>query len=174
MRKLQPREMDRLSAAEYRQSEKQPFVFLLDNVRSALNAGSVFRTADAFRFSGVYLSGITAKPPHRDILKTALGATESVPWQYFDSAVEAARHLKKSGYRIISVEQTTTSIPLQDFRVPGPVAFVLGNEVNGICESVIAMSDAAVIIPQAGTKHSLNVAVCAGIVAWDQAVKLGK
>jgi tRNA G18 (ribose-2'-O)-methylase SpoU len=171
MRKLRPEELDRLSADAFARSEKNPFVFVLDNVRSALNVGSVFRTADAFRMAGLYLCGISACPPHREIQKTALGATATVPWRYFEKSTDALESLKADGYTIVAVEQATGSVPLSSYRPDGPTAYVLGHEVTGVGEEALAACDAAVEIPQAGTKHSLNVAVCAGIVAWDQVGK---
>jgi tRNA G18 (ribose-2'-O)-methylase SpoU len=169
MRKLRNDELNRPPLEAYRRSGKRPFVFLLDDVRSALNVGSVFRTADAFRIGRLWLCGITAQPPHRDILKTALGATASVPWTYRPDAETAAGELKAAGFLLVAVEHTTESLPLRSFVPPAgrPVAFAFGNEVRGVGEPLLRLCDAAVEIPQDGTKHSLNIAVCAGIVAWD-------
>lgn len=167
--------LNRPSAAEYQNQKKMPVALVLDNVRSGLNVGSVFRTADAFSVEKIWLCGITAQPPHREILKTALGSTESVPWEYVPETSRAIRLLQASGYRVFAVEQTTDKIWLQDF-VPAPgekYAFVLGNEVDGVQEQALALCDGAVEIPQSGTKHSLNVSVAAGIVVWELARKLG-
>jgi len=169
MRKLSTKEMGRLSPAAALQSEKLPVVIVLDNLRSAMNVGSVFRSADAFRASSVILCGVTAIPPHRDILKTALGATESVHWQYFPDTPSAIIYLKGEGYKILAVEQTSKSIPLQEFKsdMPCLYAIVLGNEVSGISDDALGLCDFAIEIPQWGAKHSLNVSVCAGIILWE-------
>lgn len=140
---------------------------VLDNIRSLHNVGSVFRTADAFAVEQVLLCGVTAKPPHREIRKTALGATESVDWQYFESAESAVRELKNNGYRIYSIEQVEEPVYLYELETPKEkLAIVLGNEVDGVDNEVIGLSDACVEIPQFGTKHSLNVSVTCGIVLW--------
>lgn len=169
MRKLLNRELGRKSIEQYRSSEKSPFVIILDNVRSHNNVGSVFRTADAFLTKKIYLCGITPRPPHRDIQKTALGATESVEWGYRESAVSAARELKSEGYLIISIEQAEGSVELQNIRIePGrKYALVFGHEVTGVDQEVVDMSDICAEIPQFGTKHSFNIAVSAGIVLWE-------
>lgn len=151
-----------------------PVLIVLDNVRSHLNVGSVFRTADAFLVEAVYLCGITGQPPHRDIHKTALGATETVEWKYFSSTIEALVELRRKRYCIISIEQAEGAVMLNEFK-PAPeqkYAVVLGNEVNGIAQEVVSASDVVVEIPQYGTKHSLNIAVSAGIVVWDFIVKI--
>jgi 23S rRNA (guanosine2251-2'-O)-methyltransferase len=169
MRKLLNKELGRKSIDQFRESEKSQFVIVLDNVRSHNNVGSVFRTADAFLTRRIYLCGITATPPHRDIQKTALGATESVEWSYFKTTADAVKELKREGYRIIAVEQAEGSVELQDF-VPekdGKYALVFGHEVNGVSQEVVDMSDICVEIPQFGTKHSFNIAVSAGIVLWE-------
>ena len=168
MRKLKVTEMGRLSVAEYRESEKQPLVVVLDHVRSLYNVGSVFRSGDAFRIEGVCLCGITARPPHPEIHKTALGAEESVGWKYYERTEDAVRHLKEQGYRVFSIEQCEGSTMLQDFRrQPGEkLAVVFGNEVKGVQQQVVDMCDGCLEIPQYGTKHSLNVSVTAGIVLW--------
>jgi 23S rRNA (guanosine2251-2'-O)-methyltransferase len=169
MRKLLNKELGRKSIDQFRESEKSQFVIVLDNVRSHNNVGSVFRTADAFLTRRIYLCGITAIPPHRDIQKTALGATESVEWSYFKTTADAVKELKREGYRIIAVEQAEGSVELQDF-VPekdGKYALVFGHEVNGVSQEVVDMSDICVEIPQFGTKHSFNIAVSAGIVLWE-------
>lgn len=168
MRKLKVTEMGRMSVDEYRDAEKQPLVVVLDHVRSLYNVGSVFRTSDAFRISGVCLCGITACPPHPEIHKTALGAEESVVWQHFAQTEDAVRQLREQGYRVLAVEQCEGSTLLQDFqRKPDErIAVVLGNEVKGVQQQVVDMCDGCLEIPQFGTKHSLNVSVTAGIVLW--------
>lgn len=166
MRKLTTAELNRPSIEEYEQRDKLPVIVVLDNIRSHNNTGSVFRTADAFLVSEIYLCGITACPPHRDIHKTALGAEDSVKWQYFETTTEACQHLKELGYMIYAVEQTEDSIMLQDFVFEEKTALVMGNEVDGVSEEVMEMCDGAIELPQSGTKHSLNVSVCAGIVMW--------
>ena len=169
MRKLGMDELNRLSVNEFRQSEKTPVVVVLDNIRSMHNVGSVFRTADAFLLKGIYLCGFTPQPPHRDIHKTALGATETVDWQYFATTAEAVRALKADGVAVFAVEQTEGSVPLQEFsaRHSGPLAVVLGNEVDGVGEEALALCDGAIEIPQFGMKHSLNISIAAGIVLWE-------
>lgn len=169
MRKLQNNELGRISIDQFRKSEKSPFVIVLDNVRSHNNVGSVFRTADAFRIEKICLCGITAKPPHRDIQKTALGATESVVWSYFEYSTDAITELKASGYRILAIEQAEGSVELQDFRldINGKYALVFGHEVNGVDQKILDMCDTCIEIPQFGTKHSFNIAVSAGIVLWE-------
>ena len=168
MRKLKVTEMGRMSVDEYQASDKQPLVVVLDYVRSLYNVGSVFRTSDAFRLSGVCLCGITAQPPHPEIHKTALGAEDSVPWRYFSQTEDAVVWLKEKGYVVLAVEQCEGSTMLQDFvREPGKkYAVVLGNEVKGVQQQVVNMCDGCLEIPQYGTKHSLNVSVAAGIVLW--------
>lgn len=169
MRKLAIHEIKRLDLEAFKAIEKTPLVFVLDNIRSALNVGSVFRTADAFALAHVYLGGITAQPPHRDILKTALGADESISWSHHPQTTEALQLLKEEGYQIFALEQASTTTLLQALQVDKtrPVALVLGNEVNGIDQAVIDLCDGVIEIPQFGTKHSLNVSVCAGIAAWE-------
>ena len=175
MRKLKLEELGRLSPQEFRNSPKVPFVLVLNNIRSLNNVGSAFRTADAFRIEKVILCGITGKPPHREIQKTALGATETVEWSYEIDGVEVVKKLKNQGYRIISVEQTTKSIPLHHFKIESnsKIGVVFGNEVDGVDLGIIKESDQILEIPQLGTKHSLNVAVSIGIVLWDISVKGG-
>lgn len=167
-RKLTMEELGRLSVPEFKNSEKLPVVVLLDNVRSLHNVGSAFRTCDAFRVTKLYLTGITGTPPHREIHKAALGATDSVPWEYAENAAEAVRQLKNDGFKILVVEQTTKSISLQKFDVEKTEKFclVFGNEVDGVSDAIISLSDTALEIPQSGTKHSLNISVCTGIVLW--------
>jgi tRNA G18 (ribose-2'-O)-methylase SpoU len=167
MRKLRLQELNRLSTEDFRLSAKLPFVAVLDNIRSMHNVGSFFRTADAFRCEKLLLCGITAQPPHRDITKTALGADRSVAWDYFTDTGNAVRALKQDGYYVIGVEQTTQSQPLQQFVMPNqPIAVIFGNEIDGIQSEVLELCNACIEIPQAGTKHSLNVSVAAGIVLW--------
>lgn len=168
MRKLKVTEMSRMSVAEFRDSEKQPIVVVLDHVRSLYNVGSVFRSSDAFRIEGVFLCGITARPPHPEIHKTALGAEESVPWKYFERTEDAVSLLKEKGYTVLAVEQCEGSTMLQNFeRQPDrKYAIVLGNEVKGVQQQIVDSCDGCLEIPQFGTKHSLNVSVAAGIVLW--------
>ena len=169
MRKLKLDELGRISVDQFKSAEKLPVCIVLDNIRSLHNVGSAFRTADAFKVERIFLTGITGTPPHREIHKTALGATESVPWQYDSEAAVAAQRLKDEGYTIVVVEQTTESLPLQKFHAEPSSRYclVFGNEVNGVSESVISLADMALEIPQEGTKHSLNISVCLGIVVWE-------
>ena len=169
MRKLLNEELNRLDVAGFRQAPKNPFILVLDNIRSLNNIGSAFRTADAFRIEAVYLCGITAKPPHRDIQKTALGATESVAWKYFEHTADAIVELHKQAYRIVAVEQADQSVSLADFTVEEnqKYALVFGNEVKGVEEEIVKNADKVVEIPQFGTKHSLNISVSVGVVLWD-------
>jgi 23S rRNA (guanosine2251-2'-O)-methyltransferase len=162
-------ELPRLSPGAFRQAPKTPLALVLDNVRSALNVGSAFRTADAFALSHIYLCGITATPPHREILKTALGATETIDWSYNGSGSAQVRALKEAGYAVWAVEQAHGSTPLQDFTPPPgrPLALVFGNEVEGVSDEVMALVDGAIEIPQYGVKHSLNISVAVGIVVWE-------
>ncbi|MBF9221918.1 RNA methyltransferase [Hymenobacter ruricola] len=175
MRKLTMAELNRLPVADFKSTPKSPVALVLDNVRSMHNVGAIFRTADAFALQKIYLCGITPRPPHREITKTALGSEESMAWEYRVETVAAVAELKKSDYQVIAVEQTTGSVALPKFQpVPGrPLALVLGNEVFGVDDAVLALCDLAVEIPQFGTKHSLNVGVAAGVVLWDALVKLG-
>ena len=167
MRKLTMEELHRLSKDEYEKVEKLPVVVVLDNVRSLSNVGAVFRSADAFRIGELFLCGITACPPHREIHKTALGADETVPWRYFPTTLEACAELKRMGYRIFAVEQTENSVLLQNYVAEPCSAYVMGNEVEGVADEVLPLCDGAIEIPQEGTKHSLNVSVCSGIVMWE-------
>jgi 23S rRNA (guanosine2251-2'-O)-methyltransferase len=168
MKKLKLDELNRLSVDEFKTSSRIPVCILLDNVRSLHNVGSAFRTADAFSVEKIVLSGITGTPPHREIEKTALGATLSVAWSYHESAGQAAVDLKKEGWKIVVVEQTTESTQLQDFNAGNEkLCLVFGNEVNGVSDDVLAVADEALEIPQSGTKHSLNISVCVGIVVWE-------
>lgn len=162
-------ELNRLSVEEFKETEKNPFCIILDDIRSMNNVGSVFRTADAFAAQKIYLCGITATPPHRDIEKTALGATESVDWEYATNAVELVTHLQADGWIVMAVEQVEGSLKLNDFSPEREkkYAFVMGNEVFGVNEEIVKNADYCLEIPQFGTKHSLNIAVTTGIVAWD-------
>ena len=167
-RKLKNIELNRLSPEAFRNAQKTPIVLVLDDIRSMSNVGSLFRSADAFRVEKIYLCGITGKPPHKEIRKTALGAEESVEWEAFDSVVECVSHLKERGYRLLALEQTTNSIDLRDFEWNDqPCALVLGNEVDGVHQEVLELSDVVLEIPQYGTKHSFNVAVSGGIAMWE-------
>lgn len=162
-------DLNRMTAGEFKKATKIPLVIVLDNIRSQSNTGSVFRTADAFRVETLYLCGITAIPPNREIQKTALGATESVDWEYHESVVELVRKLKSEGYTIIAAEQAMGSIDPEAF-IPEPdnkYALILGNEVMGVEDEVMKLCDVCIEIPQFGTKHSLNVAVSAGILIWE-------
>ncbi len=176
MRKLKINELERLSPEEYEKAEKTPLVVVLDNIRSCNNTGSVFRTSDALLIKEIYLCGITATPPNKEIHKTALDAEKTVAWQYFKETVDAVKKLKENGYAVYAVEQVDKSILLPDFQPPenGKLALVFGNEVKGVQQQVINLCDGAVEIPQFGTKHSFNVSVSAGIVLWDIFQKLKK
>lgn len=167
-RKTENRELGRLSTTGYRNTPKTPLIIVLDNIRSLNNTGSIFRIADAFRCQEIYLCGITACPPHREIHKTALGATESVAWRYFASPLDAIIKLKEDEYKIFGLEQTDDSRYLHQFSESGieKAAVVLGNEIHGLSEEILNLMDMCLEIPQFGTKHSLNVAVSAGIVIW--------
>ncbi len=168
MRKLKNSELNRLDVAAFKKAEKSPIVVVLDNIRSLNNIGSVFRTADAFLIEKIYLCGITAKPPHKDIHKTALGATESVNWEYAKNTIDVINSLKKQGYTIVSIEQAENATMLNEFSIAPNTkyAVVFGNEVKGVLQEVVNESDVVVEIPQYGTKHSLNISVSAGIVLW--------
>jgi tRNA G18 (ribose-2'-O)-methylase SpoU len=172
--KLRPDEMNRLDAEAYRSSEKFQVIVILDNIRSGNNIGSVFRTADALRIEGVFLCGISAQPPHRDIQKTALGSTETVDWNYFENTIEAIDFAKKKGFDVYAVEQTKDSISLDDFEVSKntKIAIVLGNEVRGVDQNAIDVCKGVLEIPQFGTKHSFNISVSTGIVLWDLFTKM--
>ncbi len=166
--KLSMDDLNRKSVDEFKESEKFPIVVVLDNVRSMHNVGSVFRTADGFLLEAVYLCGYTPKPPHRDIHKTALGATETVAWQGFDTTLEAVEKLKNDGYTLYAVEQASNSISLQNFKnnINQKLAIIFGNEVEGVAQNIIDICEACIEIPQFGMKHSLNVSVAAGIVLY--------
>jgi len=174
MRKLKNSELSRLSVEEYKESKKTGIIIVLDNVRSLHNIGSVFRTADAFLSEAVYLCGITATPPNKEIHKTALGAQDSVDWKYFEKSIDAITELRNNGYKIISVEQVDKSISLQNFKLSEneKYAVVFGHEVKGVEDEIVSISDFCVEIPQLGTKHSLNISVSVGVVLWEFARKL--
>lgn len=166
-------DLNRKTAEEFKKAEKLPVVIVLDNVRSMNNVGSVFRTADAFLLEAIYLCGVTAQPPHREIQKTALGATETVNWKHFETTLDAVNSLKNEGYKIYAVEQADQSIMLDKFTsAEGKIALVFGNEVNGVEQAVIDICDACIEIPQFGTKHSLNLAVSVGIMTYQISNKL--
>lgn len=169
MRKLSMEELNRKTVEEFRSSEKIPVIVVLENVRSAYNVGSVFRTADAFLLESIYLCGYTAFPPHKEIRKTALGAEDTVEWKHYKQIGDALADLKERGYRIYAVEQTENSLKLNkvDFGKEEKIALIMGNEVTGVEQSTIALSDGSVEIPQMGMKHSLNISVAAGIVLWE-------
>jgi len=170
MRKLKNSELRRKSVEEFHSAEKLPIIIVLDNVRSAYNVGSVFRTADAFPVEAIYLCGITCYPPHKEILKTSLGAEKTVSWKYFKSTPEAIREIKEAGYMVYAVEQTENSVMLDNSKLRTPyskLAFVFGHEVDGVQQDVINSCEGCIEIPQGGTKHSLNIAVSAGVVLWE-------
>lgn len=168
MRKLKLEELNRQSIDTFKDAAKQPLIVVLDDIRSALNVGSIFRSSDAFNVEKIFLTGFTACPPHKEITKTAIGATESVEWEHFDSINELIPELKQKNYTIIGIEQTTESISIHNFKKDPDkkYAIILGNEVDGISDDILPHLDLAIEIPQYGTKHSLNVAVCAGIVLY--------
>lgn len=170
-------DLGRMSVEEFKQAEKLPVIAVLDNVRSMNNVGSVFRTADAFLIEAIHLCGYTPRPPHRDIHKTALGATETVEWKYFENIHDSLKALRGNDFSIYAVEQVTQSISLHQFNFEKgkKIALVLGNEVEGVQQSVIDACDGCIEIPQLGTKHSLNISIAAGIVLWEAAkVNLSK
>lgn len=174
MRKLKNNELNRLNLEEFKNSQKTPLVIVLDNVRSAHNVGSVFRTCDAFLLEKICLCGITPTPPHKEIRKTALGASESVNWQHYANSMDCIKELKADGYQIISIEQADKADMLNDFTPlkGSKYALVLGNEVGGVEQKIVTESDTVIEIPQYGTKHSLNISVSTGIVIWDFFQKL--
>ena len=173
-RKLKNSELDRIDTAEFKVAEKTPLILILDNIRSLNNIGSVFRTADAFLIKKIFLCGITATPPHKDIHKTALGATESVAWEYAEEALEVVKKLKAKGVFVAAIEQAEQAVSLHNFspQEGTTYALVFGNEVKGVQQDVVSMSDAVIEIPQYGTKHSLNISVSVGVVVWDFFSKL--
>ncbi|GGG35492.1 RNA methyltransferase [Dokdonia pacifica] len=168
-RKLKNSELNRKSVAEFKDSEKTPLLIILDNIRSLNNIGSVFRTADAFLVQKIYLCGITAQPPHREIQKTALGATDAVDWEYVEDTVTLSRKLKQQGIHVCAIEQAEDAVMLNDFKPEKgkTYAIVFGNEVKGVQQGVVSESDTVLEIPQFGTKHSLNISVSCGVVVWD-------
>lgn len=169
MRKLSNEELDRINIEEFKAAEKLPVAIMLDNIRSMNNVGSAFRTSDAFLIEKIYLGGITATPPHREINKTALGATDSVDWEHVVSPIEKLRELKKQGYKVITIEQADESTMLQDFSPAHGEKYclVFGNEVFGVDAEIVKEADTCIEIPQYGTKHSLNISVSLGVVVWD-------
>jgi tRNA G18 (ribose-2'-O)-methylase SpoU len=173
-RKLANEELGRPSIEEFKQVEKNSIVVILDNIRSLNNIGSVFRTSDAFAIESVALCGITAQPPHREINKTALGATDSVEWNYYPETSEAINDFRNRGYKISSIEQAENSISLERFKISKEdrIAIIMGHEVNGVSQEAIDLSDGVIEIPQDGTKHSLNISVSPGVVLWDISSKL--
>ena len=174
MRKLKLQELNRLDVEGYKASAKVSVVVILDNIRSAINVGSVFRSSDAFAIERIILVGFTATPPSREITKTAIGATSSVEWTHVDDITDTLLQLKRNGYTITSIEQTDSSVSLLDWDIKPDqkLAIVMGNEVDGVSDEALALSDVAIEIPQYGTKHSLNVSVCTGIVLWEVSRKL--
>ncbi len=169
MQKLSMDELNRKSPEEFKRSEKTTVIAVLENIRSAYNVGSVFRTSDAFLLEGIYLTGYTARPPHKEIKKTALGAEDTVEWQYFTNAKEAIAHLKSIGYTVYAVEQVKDSLSLEQikFETEKKIAVVFGNEVTGVEQETIMECDGCIEIPQLGMKHSLNIATAAGVVLWE-------
>jgi len=169
MRKLLNSELERKTIEQFKRTEKNPFIIVLDNVRSLSNVGSIFRTADAFLTDAIYLCGITSCPPHREIQKTALGATESLTWKYFTTTIEAVKELKGKGYKIIAIEQAEGSTELQNLQIEKrqKYALIFGHEVNGVDQEIVNICDHCVEIPQFGTKHSFNIAISVGIVLWE-------
>ncbi|MFD2564149.1 RNA methyltransferase [Aquimarina rubra] len=168
-RKLKNSELDRKTVAEFKDAEKTPLIIILDNIRSLNNIGSVFRTADAFLIKKIYLCGITATPPHKDIQKTALGATETVDWEYTENTLELVTKLQSENIKIASIEQAENATMLNDFNPEADqtYAIIFGNEVKGVQQEVVSSSDTVIEIPQYGSKHSLNISVSAGVVIWD-------
>jgi 23S rRNA (guanosine2251-2'-O)-methyltransferase len=169
MKKLKLHELNRLSDEEFKAAKKTELILVLDNIRSMHNVGSIFRTSDAFLAKEIYLCGITAQPPHRDITKTAIGAQNTVNWYYNENAINVVKELISQGYQLIALEQTSNSVLMQDFDWPVKTALILGNEVDGVSDEVLALCHTAVEIPQLGTKHSLNVSVSAGMSIWEYA-----
>lgn len=174
MQKLKLDDLQRVSVSEFKEQEKLPVVVVLDNVRSMHNVGSVFRTGDGFSIDRLYLCGITAQPPHREIEKTALGATQSVDWVHFPDTLSAISSLKNEGYKIIAIEQASGSVMLNKYepQTQEKYALIFGNEVNGVSDEVMKVIDECIEIPQFGTKHSFNIVISAGIVLWDFFAKL--
>ena len=168
MKKLKNKDLQRINIEAFKRAEKTPITIVLDNVRSALNVGSVFRTSDAFLIENIILCGITATPPNKEIRKAALGSTNSVNWKYIKNTTDAVKQLIKDGYYVVGIEQADKSTQLNEFELPKkPIAIILGNEVNGVDQQAIDLCNEVIEIPQFGTKHSLNIAVTSGIVIWD-------
>lgn len=173
MRKLSMDELGRKSVADFKMANKKPIVVVMDNIRSMHNVGSVFRTSDGFLIDGICLCGFTPQPPHRDIQKTALGSTETVDWVFYENTLDAVKALKEKGYKVYAIEQTEGSISLEQFKqlyqeaTAHPMAFIFGNEVDGVDQEVIVQCDGVIEIPQWGMKHSLNISVAAAIVLWE-------
>ena len=168
MRKLKNKDLQRINIEEFKNAEKTPITIVLDNVRSALNVGSVFRTSDAFLIENIILCGITACPPNKEIRKAALGSTDSVKWEYSENTSEAVKRLIEKEYYVVGVEQVNKATMLNNFKLPNkPIAIIMGNEVNGVAQEVIDICNQVIEIPQFGTKHSLNISVTTGIVIWD-------
>lgn len=176
MKKLVLDELNRINVSEFKKAEKTPIIIVLDDIRSLHNIGSVFRTSDAFLIEKIYLCGITATPPNKEIHKTALGATESVDWEYCESAIQLIQKLKSDNVKIMAIEQVEQSVMLHNFEVAEneKYALIFGNEVKGVQQELIDEADGVIEIPQLGTKHSLNVSVSAGIVVWDLFQKINK
>ena len=176
MRKLKNSELDRLSDDEFKNTKKTPRIIVLDNIRSLNNIGSVFRTSDAFLVEKIYLCGITATPPHKDIHKTALGSTDTVAWEYVENTIDLIEQLKSDNVIVASIEQAENATMLNDFKPEAnkTYALVFGNEVKGVAQSVVSASDIILEIPQFGTKHSLNISVSCGVVVWDVFAKMKK
>lgn len=174
MRKLKNSELDRLSVEDFKNVKKTPIIIILDNIRSLNNIGSVFRTSDAFLVEKIYLCGITATPPHKDIHKTALGSTDTIDWEYAKNTIELVEKLKAEGVKVISIEQAENATMLNNFTPEKETiyALVFGNEVKGVAQNVVSASDLVIEIPQFGTKHSLNISVSCGVVVWDVFSKL--
>lgn len=173
MRKLTMDELGRKSVEDFKMANKKPIVVVMDNIRSMHNVGSVFRTSDGFLIDGICLCGFTPQPPHRDIHKTALGSTDTVDWVYYEETTQAINELKQKGFKVYAIEQTEGSIRLEQFKqvhpetIQHPMAFVFGNEVDGVDQAVIELCDGVIEIPQWGMKHSLNISVAAAIVLWE-------
>ncbi len=169
MRKLKNNELNRIDLKEFKEKNKTPIIIVLDNIRSAYNVGSIFRTSDAFLLSGIYLCGITPKPPNKEIRKTALGSNESVDWKYFENTSESIKDLKSKNYTIISIEQVKKGKILNNFtpKKEKKYALIFGNEIKGVSQEIVDFSDECIEIPQYGTKHSLNVGISVGIIVWD-------
>ena len=172
MRKLKNNELQRITIDEFKNESKNEIIVVLDNVRSAYNVGSIFRTSDAFLIKKIYLCGITCQPPSNDIRKSALGSTKSVDWQYIKETKTAIEILKKEGYYIVGVEQVENSTPLQNFQHDKPIAIIFGHEIHGIDQKIVYMCDEIIEIQQFGTKHSLNISVSAGLVIWSLCEKI--